>query len=137
VASVSEEANFLPYFAQRSILIGREYAIPFHQGYYNQFRQRVTNLLQAQYSPNLEAVQQVIQQYGIDFWLLDQAAFTPHYLASNRWLRQFQPGVREAQTRLEQGITPAIAQIVPRCTVLSTEHLILLDAACILTNPAS
>jgi hypothetical protein len=134
VASLSEEANFLPYLAQRSILIGREYAIPFHQGYYNQFRQRVTDLLRAQYSPNLEAVQQVVQQYGIDFWLLDPEAFTPHYLAGNRWLRQFQPVVSEAQTRLEQGITPAIAQTVPRCTVLSTERLVLLDATCISTK---
>ncbi|MBD2093715.1 hypothetical protein H6F90_00905 [Trichocoleus sp. FACHB-591] len=134
VASLSEEANFVPYFGQRPVLAGREYALPFHQRYYSQFRQRVTDLLQAQYSPNQEAVEQFIQQYGINFWLLDQEAFTPHYLASNRWFQQFQPAAREAQTRLEQGITPAIAQTVPRCTVFSAERLILLDAACISTR---
>jgi len=137
VASLSEEANFLPYFAQRPILVGREYALPFHLGYYNQFHQRVTDLLQAQYSSNLEAAQQLVQQYGVDFWLLDQEAFTSPYLANNRWLRQFQPVAQEAQTRLEQGITPAIAQTVPRCTVLRTERLILLDAACVTKIPPS
>ncbi|HEY9751082.1 MAG TPA: hypothetical protein V6C63_20530, partial [Allocoleopsis sp.] len=133
VASLSEEANFVPYFGQRPVLVGREYALPFHQGYYSQFRQRVTDLLQAQYSPSSENVKQFIQQYGIDYWLLDQEAFSPHYLSSNRWFQQFQPVVGEAQTRLEQGVTPAIAPIVPRCTVFSTERLILLDTVCVVT----
>ncbi len=53
VASIAEESNNLPTFSQRSILVGREYAIPYHLGYYNQFRQRIIDLLPAHYIPNL------------------------------------------------------------------------------------
>src|SRR5205814_1863033 len=40
VASIDEEVNNLPTFARRSILTGREYAIPFHLGFYLPFRER-------------------------------------------------------------------------------------------------
>ncbi|MDR9403122.1 MAG: hypothetical protein RI580_06755, partial [Halothece sp. Uz-M2-17] len=50
VASLAAEANFLPTFAQRSILVGSEYAIPYHWGYYQQFRQRTLDLISAQYT---------------------------------------------------------------------------------------
>ncbi|NEP08961.1 MAG: hypothetical protein F6K14_01650 [Symploca sp. SIO2C1] len=131
IASLAEEANNLPTFAQRSILVGSEYAIPYHTGYYNQFRQRVLDLIQAQYSPNLAEVQEFIDKYNIDFWLLDLAAFTPEYLANNEWLQQFQPLAREAQMRLEQGTVPALVNLRERCLVFQTEGLVVLAAECV------
>jgi len=130
IASIAEEANNLPTFAQRSILVGSEYAIPYHTGYYQQFRQRVLDLIQAQYSPNLAEVQEFIDKYNIDFWLLDSAAFTPEYLANNEWLQQFQPVVREAQIRLEQGTVPALVSLRERCSVFQTGGLVVLAAEC-------
>ena len=112
--------------------MGREYAIPYHWGYYRQFRQRTIDLIQAQYSPNLEEVNQFIQRYGVDFWLLDNTAFTPEYLASNDWLREYQPVTLEAQEQLTQGITPALAQFVENCSVFKLEKFVVLETACIL-----
>ncbi len=89
IASISEEVNYLPTFSQRSILIGREYAIPYHFGYYTKFRQRVVDLTQAQYSQNLSDVKAFIQKYKVDFWLLDSGAFTPQYIQNNSLLRQY------------------------------------------------
>ncbi len=68
IASLVDEVNNLPTFSKRSILVGSEYAIPYHQGYYHRkFRQRTIELIQAQYSQDLTDVQQLIQKYGIDF----------------------------------------------------------------------
>jgi hypothetical protein len=99
-------------------------------GYYRQFRQRMLALIRAQYSLDLAAVQTLIQKYGVDFWLLDRAAFTPDYIANNIWLRQYQPATAEALVRLQQG-TPALSEVMERCLVFETQGLVVLDAACI------
>jgi hypothetical protein len=131
VASLSAEANNLPSFTQRSILVGSEYAIPYHLGYYQQFRQRVLDLLEAQYSPNLATVQSFIRTYGIDFWLLDRTAFDPAYVIHNPWLQQYQPAAAIASQTLMEKDTPALIEQMPRCSVLETPTLVLLDATCI------
>ena len=57
VASLSEEANNIPAFAQRSILVGREFAMAYHPIYFRQIKRRAVDLLQAQYSPDLKSLQ--------------------------------------------------------------------------------
>lgn len=133
-ASLSEEANNLPIFAQRPILVGREYALPYHVKYYRQIRQRVTDLIRAQYSSDPLIVQQFIQQYGIDYFLLDPLAFTPEYLAENSWLQQFQPVTNEAIERLQQGQVPLLQQLASRCAAVETQDLTLVDARCVATS---
>lgn len=130
IASLAEEANNIPTFSQRSILVGREYAIPYQVGYYNQFRQRTIELIRAQYSQDLTQVQNFLRMYGVDFWLLDRAAFTPEYVATNEWIRQYQPAATEALVKLEQGITPALSRVMKRCSVFETEGLVVLQAEC-------
>ncbi len=132
IASLSEEANNIPTFSQRSILVSREYALPFHLGYYRQIRQRAIDLIHAQYSQDLAAAQQLIQKYGVDFWLLERTAFTPEYLINNPpWLRSFQPAFTEALANLEQGTKPALAEIMDHCSVFETKSLVVLQAGCI------
>ncbi len=137
IASLAAEGKNLPSFTERSVLTAREYSVPYHTGYYNQIRQRTIDLINAQYSPDLKQVQNFIQKYGIDFWLLEKTAFTPDYLVKNRkspnriWIRQYQPAAAEALTRLEQGIVPALANVVDRCSVHETEGFVVLQADCI------
>ena len=135
IASLAPEVNNLPTFSQRSILVGSEYAIPYHLGYYRFFRQRSLELIQAQYSQDLADVQQLIQKYGIDFWLLERSAFTPEYLASDRWLSQYQPLAENAMAQMEQGNLPALSDITERCSVFETEALVVLQTDCIQTQP--
>ena len=135
IASLSEEANNLPTFAQRPILVGREYAIPYHWGYYSKFRQQTLELIQAQYSPDIAAAQTLIRNYGVDFWLLDRGAFTPGYLTDNSWYRQYQPATAEAIAQLQQGKTSAVSQAMQRCTVFESEAFVVLQAQCILSEP--
>ena len=131
IASLSEEANLLPTFAQRSILLGREYAIPYQVGYYSQFRQRTLDLISAQYSSNLVDVKQFIQKYNIDFWMVHRGAFTPEYVEDNSWLMQYE-SAQTAVTFLKLGYIPALATTVSTCTVFQNDSLLVLDANCIL-----
>ncbi|MEC4985941.1 MAG: hypothetical protein SAJ37_09580 [Oscillatoria sp. PMC 1068.18] len=131
IASTAQEANNLPSFAQRSILVGREYAIPYHLGYYNQFRQRVRDLIKAQYSPELTIVTQFINKYQINFWLLDRNAFSLEYL-QNQWVEQYPPTSTQAEANLAAGKTPILATISETCAVFETDNLIILETKCIL-----
>lgn len=131
IASLSEEVNQIPTFARRSILTGREYAIPYQVGYYSQFRQRTLDLIRAQYTPNLTELKNFIQKYEIDFWLLHRGAFTPEYISNNSWLMQFEPS-QEAVNFLQQGYIPALGYLKDTCTMFQKDNLILLDNNCII-----
>jgi hypothetical protein len=115
-ASLAEEANNLPTFSKRSILVGREYANPYHVGYYRQISQRATDLIRAQYSQDLSEVKNFIRTYGVDFLLLDRAAFTPEYMANHRWVNHFQPTATEMLAKLEQGTIPALSSFMEHCS---------------------
>jgi hypothetical protein len=135
IASLSEEADNLPTFAQRATLAGREYGVPFQVGYYQQIRDRAKRMIAAQYSSTLTAAKALIADTGIDFWLLDRAAFTPQYITAHRWMRLFQPETTIALTQLQQGKTPAIAQLTQRCSAFETEQFVVLSVSCITRVP--
>jgi hypothetical protein len=130
VASLEWEADNLPTFAQRSVLATPEYAIPYHLGYYRLFRQRVLDTIRAQYSPNLPVLQQVIQTYGVDYWLVHQNAFTPDFL-QNMWIRQYPQAVAAAQADLQQG-QPALQRHLALCTIWQGQGLHLVASQCLL-----
>ncbi|MEQ9671472.1 hypothetical protein [Coleofasciculus sp. G2-EDA-02] len=132
IASLVEEANNLPTYAQRSILVGREYAIPYHWGYYRQFRQRMSDLIEAQYSPDLAIVQEFIKKYGIDFLLLPTTPLTAESIANDSWLMQYQPAANQAIAKLEAGKQPVLASLRSDCAVWETQGLMVLEAECIL-----
>jgi hypothetical protein len=133
IASVLLEANNLPIFAHRSVLAAREFAIPYHLGYYRQFRERVIDQIQAQYSTNPKQVKQFTEKYGIDFWVVDANAPTPRYLQKS-WLQQYQPAAAEAANSLQQGTVPVVQQAVERCAVLQENGLAVLSADCVVNS---
>ncbi|GAB1543601.1 hypothetical protein NUACC21_62760 [Scytonema sp. NUACC21] len=131
IASLSPEADNLPTFSQRSILVGWEYAVPYHVNYNHQMSQRASDLIRAQYTPDLAEVQDFIQKYGVDFFMLERTAFTPEYINTNPWLTQWRLTAEDILAKLEQGITPALVSTIKRCSVAETEILIVLQAECV------
>lgn len=130
IASISDEADNLPSFAGRSVVAASEYAIPYHQGYYLPFRQRVADLIRAQYTPDPQEFAEVVERYGIDLWLLDGRAFEPSYVRDRPWIQPY-PDEIEAALAVLNGDTPPVLSTVPRrCTQLRARGLILVDAAC-------
>jgi len=132
IASVAEEANNLPIFAQRSILVGREYALPYHLEYYNVMKQRATDLIRAHYSTDINVVRQFIQTYRVNYFLFDQDAFTIKYLEKDKWLQLYQPVTDQGINSLKKGDKPILAQLEKSCTVFQEQKLTLIEARCVL-----
>ena len=133
IASLASEASYLPTFAQRSILVSREHAIPYHVGYYNIIRQRIRDLMVAQYSSDLKTLKQLIHRHNIDFFLLENGTFQIEYLQNNSWLKQYK--ITQAQiASLKQGNVPTLAAFQDSCSVFADQRFNLIAAECILNN---
>ncbi|MEG4580342.1 hypothetical protein QUA71_12105 [Microcoleus sp. MON1_C5] len=130
IASIAAETDHLPTFSQRSVLVAKEYAVPYQKGYYSKYRQRLNDLIRAQYTPERAILQNFINQYGVDFWLLDRHALSLQYVKDDGWLNQFD-STPEAMLSLQQGKIPALASAITSCTVFQNEILVVLEAYCI------
>lgn len=131
IASLSGEVNQIPTFAQRSILVGREYMIPYQVGYYRQMNQRLLDLINAHYSPNLQEVKGFIQTYGIDFFLMERYAFTFDYFENNDWMLEFE-AAQQALRQLKAGTIPGLLTTIDQCSVFDNQMWIILDANCLM-----
>lgn len=130
IASIAPEADNLPTFSQRSVLVAKEYAVPYQKGYYSRYRQRVSDLIRAQYTPDISVLQSFINKYGIDFWMLDRNALTLQYVEDYGWIDDFD-STPEAMLSLKQGKIPALASAMTSCAVFQNEIVVVLDASCI------
>lgn len=133
VATLTPAANNVPAFAHRSVFVAEELALPYHVNFYNVMLQRMRDLVQAQYSPDRATLQSFIETSGIDLWIIDQNFADPDYLAQQSWL--INSSMRETVTatmrNLQQGMQPALVQMMSSCSLLTEENLNLLDARCI------
>jgi hypothetical protein len=134
IASLTKEGDFIPSLAQRSVLVAEEYAIPYHQGYYQQIKQRTKDLIAAQYSNNWQELKQFIQRYRINLWLLDRHAFEREYLEKNRWISHFSREKERAIANLESKSKPIIQQLQSQCQNFADKNSILLETKCLLAN---
>ncbi len=130
IASTSSEADNIPIFAQRTILVGKEYALPIHTKYYAQFRQRMLDLINAQYTEDINQIKDFIQKYHVTFWLLERSAFIPEYITKNTWLQQYQPAAQQANAKLQKAL-PVLLTLINSCAVFETDNLVFLKTECI------
>lgn len=129
--SLSKIADNIPPFAARSVYFAPEYAIPYHQGYYQEIQRRAAATITAQYARDRAIVLNFLTTTQVDYWLLDQNAFSPDYL-NDGFRRQFQPAAADAQAFLAQGGIPWLATQKDRCTAIAAPTWQLLSAACLL-----
>ncbi|WP_416670409.1 hypothetical protein [Egbenema bharatensis] len=134
IASIDREVNNLPSFTQRSILTGTDgFILPYHLGYYQEMSQRITDLITAQYSLDLSQVQQVIQTYGIDFWVVNQSAFKAKYLGENRVFQEYADTSRGIRRQLRQSEErPALERVQEACTAFQNQDFAIVNAGCVL-----
>ena len=134
VASLVTEINDnIPAFANRSVLVGRDLALPYHSSFYSLMRQRMADLVTAQYSADPSVVKAFINRYGIDVWIVSKSFARPNYLYSQTWLlnSSVKENVLAAQRSLQSGQVPALMQALPTCTYTANSPIIVLDANCI------
>lgn len=134
LASLSTEANNIPSFTGRSVLVSSETAIPYHQGYYREIDQRSRDLITAQFTTEIAVLQGFIQKYEVTHWLLDAYAYDPNFWAGNRWLQQYQPEADQAVLSLRYGQVPALVTIGDRCDRFHRDGYRVLDAGCIVAE---
>lgn len=132
IASLTKEADNIGSFSNRSVLSSREHAIPYHMGYFQPLRQRIFDLISAQYTPDFSKAQGFIKNYGVDLWLIDKSSFEVEYLAGNRWLTDQQPITQQVIQQLKQGKESAIASLQSTCTVFQDDRYRILQSKCIL-----
>lgn len=139
IAGIDREINNVPGFSQRSILVGEEFALPYHRQFYDVMLKRMSALLQAQYSPEPEKLRTFIQRYGIDAWVVHQDFATSAYLEQQTWLSNssISNELVNLKQQLEQGKTPALLESLTTCASLEEKQLILLDAQCITESTQS
>ena len=128
IASLVDEADNIPSFSARTVLVAREYALPYHLGYYSQLRERAVDLINAQYSRDLSEVKRFIEKHGVDLIVVDKKAYEPGYAKRNRLIQQFLPNLATG----DDLATSALSKVIKECAVFETEELIVADAACIL-----
>jgi len=130
IASIAGEADNLPTFSQRSVLVAKEYAVPCQKGYYSRYLQRINDLIRAQYTPDKAVLQKFINQYGIDFWMLDRNALTIQYVQDYGWISVFD-STPEAIADLKQGKIPVLAEAMTSCAVFQNGIVVVLETSCI------
>ncbi|MGH8728448.1 MAG: hypothetical protein ACREV9_09880 [Burkholderiales bacterium] len=98
------------------MLVSREYAVPYHLGYYDEFSQRVKDSIRAHYTPALEELRDFIRRYSVK---------------RNAWIHLYQPEADAAIKALERRERPAIGRLLESCQALETNNTIVLAADCI------
>lgn len=140
VATADKEGSNVPFYAGRSTLLGKEYALPYHPEYYDIFRQRTRDFLAAYAATDPAPLLAFLNRYPVTYFLLRADGFTPDYLQDKDWLYPFQPERDQAIAQLAQlqetGDRPLLLQF-PACTVLQDRNLSLVDAACLRTSLTS
>ncbi|VEP11431.1 conserved membrane hypothetical protein [Hyella patelloides LEGE 07179] len=132
IASLVKEADNLPTFTKRSTLVSREYAIPYQLGYYKPFRRKIRDLITAQYSNNLQKVQQIIRKYNISYWLIEEESFTSEYVIKNRWFKQYKLEHEQAISNLENNQIPIVKAYQDTCQAFSTNKFTVIETQCLL-----
>jgi hypothetical protein len=127
IASVSDEADNLPTFCRRSIIIGAECAVPFHPAYYLPLRDRGLRIARAQYSADPAVLQECIRDQHIDFWLLDRKAFSRNYWHKSRLLRQLRLSAPDQALGVVQGAAPVLQRPPPESVVYEDARFLVLD----------
>jgi len=134
IASLSDEANNLPTFSRRSIIIGAECAVPFHPAYYLPLRDRGLQIARAQYSGDPAVLKKCVRDLQIDFWLLDRKAFSRKYWHNSRLLRQLRLSAPDEDLGIAKGAVPVLQRPPAESVVYADERFLLLDMRRLLTQ---
>lgn len=133
-ASLSKEADSIPAFARRPVLLGREFAVPYHRGYANRLRQRIEATIAAHYTANPAELRAYLAQYRIDYLLVEPWILTAEQLAKQQWFHHYPAATDAALANLRAGQIPALNAFIVPCAILEVRDRYLVDAHCIQTG---
>jgi hypothetical protein len=77
VAAHPVDADNIPLLSRRKVLVNRELSLPYYVGYYDRIRRRLSDVLQAYYAMRWEAVEALVERYGIGALVVRKERFQP------------------------------------------------------------
>jgi hypothetical protein len=89
------EMDNIPLFARRKVLANQELSLPYYRGYYAEVRRRLSASLAAYYANDAQEIQHFVQQYGVDFILVNRRHFTPEFLSGTIYYEPFNSFVKQ------------------------------------------
>ena len=132
VVGAPVEADSVPAFSGRRVLINREYALAYHLGFYRQVEQRASDTIAAYYAESPRELQELASRYGVTVFLVNRAAFDPA-TAADAWAGSFAPYTSEVVARAERGRRFALEEAARRCGALTEQDVTVVPAACLAT----
>ena len=119
----------MPSFAGRPVLTSREYALAYHTGYYAELSQRTRDLIDAYYTDSPRRVQEVVARYGIDYFLVNRAAYDTATFV-DAWAGEFEPYVSEVRGQLRRSGRYALLDATRSCGLFSEGDVTVVPARC-------
>ena len=132
VATVPANADALAAMSERRVLVGREYALAYHEGYYAEVRQRTIDLIEAYYDEGARRLNLLVDRYGVDYFLVDRNAYAPERV-TRAWGSAFEPYTTNVRARLDRPRRYALQDLMRRCAVVDDGRVALVPATCLTT----
>jgi len=129
IAGVPLDADSVPALTGRPVLVNREYALPYHEGFYRVVQQRTLDLIDAYYADSPGRVDELARKYGVQIFLVDRQAFDLER-AADAWAGSFDPYTTLVLDRLRRGGRFALLDAVRRCSVVSQGDVAVVPASC-------
>jgi hypothetical protein len=135
VAGAPLDVDSVPAFAGRSVVVSRDHALAFHLGYYEQMRTRAHDLLEAYFAESPGEVADFAAAYGVDLFLVNEAAFHPTMVARvwsiRRITPEWEPFTSTVVQKLQGSRRFALRDLVDRCAVMREGPTAVVPAACV------
>jgi hypothetical protein len=124
------ESDSVPAFSGRRVLMNREYALAYHQGYYAEVERRVRAGIDAYYAETPARVVSLADQYGVTVVIVDPGAFDPA-TAADIWAGSFEPYTSLVLERLSEKRRFALMDERRRCGAMSEAGLTVIPVSCL------
>ena len=121
IATLRNAASLIPVFAQRSVLVSSEHAIPYHKGYYDLVRRRGQDLVRAYFTASPAELRAFIDKYNVDLMIISRTPLAPRDVRKLHWFGQIADEVPFEER-------PALLDFIHRCKVWENDAMIVLDA---------
>jgi hypothetical protein len=131
VAGPSRDSDRVPTFAARRVLTSREYANPYHLGFYSELRQRTGDLVDAYYTRSPNQLAEFIRRYRVDILLVNRATFDPA-TALDHWSPKFEPFSSRVESKLRNPAGFILPNLAAACAAVDDGLVLVVPTECLL-----
>jgi hypothetical protein len=129
VAGVPTDADSIPAFAARRVLVAREYSLPYHVGYYDELSRRTSDLIEVYYSDSESRLAEFAARYGVDFFLVNRYAFRKGRIGET-WVAPYEPYTSAVADKLDRSRRFVLLELARRCAVVDDGDVAVVPASC-------